>query len=408
MASLTKRLALAAIVGLLAGSASAFFLLLLDWSTAKSAAHHWLLWLLPVGGALVSWVYARYGKDAAKGNNLLLERIYDSDGGPVPLRMAPLVLLGTAITHLFGGSAGREGTAVQMGGSLADAVSRRFKLTSADRQLLILCGISGGFGSVFGTPLAGTVFALEVAFFGSIRIRRALIPCLAAALVGHYTVLAWGVHHASYNWGQLPAFSLTLLLKITIASILFGLTAWLFSALTHKMKAILTRLIPNVPLKSFVGGAILIALVYLLGTRSYLGLGLPLMDAAFEQPSAPYDFLGKLLFTSVTLGAAFQGGEVTPLFVIGATLGSTLGDLLAVSVPLLAGLGMIAVFGAAANTPLASVVLGLELFGIHGYGPLCILIGCAVAYCCSGRSGIYSSQQLRPAWSAIIRKRRNK
>ncbi|WP_042161734.1 voltage-gated chloride channel family protein [Paenibacillus gorillae] len=389
-----KWLALAIAAGLLAGTASAGFLALLEGATELRMTHGWLLWLLPIGGAIVSWMYSRYGKEAGKGNNLLLERIYESGGTAVPLRMAPLVLFGTVVTHLFGGSAGREGTAVQMGGSLADGLSRRIGLSAPERQILLMCGISSGFGSVFGTPLAGAVFALEVVALGFLHYRAA-IPCLLASFAGHFTVLAWGVRHASYSWGEVPAFSLMLLLKIVIASILFGLTAWLFSALTHRIKAMMTKWFPNAPLKSFIGGAIIIALVFVFGTRDYLGLGLPLLEQSFEQAASPIVFIAKLLFTTVTLGAGFQGGEVTPLFVIGSTLGSTLGGLLSASVPLLAGIGLIAVFGAAANTPLASVVMGIELFGIDGFGPLYMLIGCAIAYFCSGRGGIYSSQRPR-------------
>lgn len=390
---LWKWILLAAIVGILTGSISALFLASLHYVTDQRESQAWLLWLLPFGGALVSFIYMKYGQDSAKGNNLLLERIYMGNGS-VPLRMVPLVLFGTLVTHLFGGSAGREGTAVQMGGGLADFVGRRWQLNQAERQIILMCGISSGFGAIFGTPVAGAVFGLEVAALRVIPY-RALLPCLIASFVGHYVTLAWGIHHSSYSLGSMPAFSALLLMKIIIASILFGLTAWLFSTLMHRLKAIFTKVIPNPVFKSFAGGLLLIALVYLLGTRDYLGLGLPLMDLAFEESALPFTFLLKLLFTVITLGSGFQGGEVTPLFVIGSTLGSSLASLLSVSIPLLAGIGFVAVFGGATNTPIASFIMGLELFGFNGYSMLYLMIGCVVAYLCSGRIGIYSSQQTR-------------
>lgn len=387
------RLAVAAVVGICTGSASALFLTSLEWATETSMSHAWLLWLLPLGGALVSWLYMQYGKDAAKGNNLLLDRIYGGETA-VPLRMAPLVLFGTIITHLFSGSAGREGTAVQMGGSLAEVIGKRFKLCGAERKIILLCGISSGFGSVFGTPAAGAVFALEVAALGMISL-ESILPIFFASYVGHYTTLAWGVHHLHYSLGPVPPLSVMLLVKIAAASVLFGLAALLFVTLTHRLKAWFAKLLPNPMIKSFIGGLIIIALVYLIGSRNYLGLGLPLLQHSFEEAASPLAFLWKTIFTSITLGSGFQGGEVTPLFVIGSTLGSALANLLAVSVPLLAGIGLISIFSGATNTPLASFILGLELFGLHGFGWLYMLIGCAVAYLCAGAPGIYSAQRSR-------------
>lgn len=387
------RLAAASVTGVCAGSASALFLTSLEWAAEASMTHAWLLWLLPFGGALVSWLYLQYGKDAAKGNNLLLDRIYGGEAA-VPLRMAPLVLFGTIVTHLFSGSAGREGTAVQMGGSLAEQIGKRFKLNSTERKIILLCGISSGFGSVFGTPAAGAVFALEVAALGAISL-ESIVPIFLASYIGHYTTLAWGVHHLHYSIGAVPHPNGMLLLKIAAASILFGLAALLFVTLTHRLKAWFAKLLPNPMVKSFAGGIVIIGLVYLIGSRDYLGLGLPLLQHSFEEAAAPLTFLWKTIFTSVTLGAGFQGGEVTPLFVIGSAMGSALAKLLAVSVPLLAGIGLISVFSGATNTPLASFILGIELFGLHGYGWLYMLIGCAVAYLCSGASGIYSAQRSR-------------
>ncbi|GAA3400457.1 voltage-gated chloride channel family protein [Paenibacillus hodogayensis] len=381
---------LGGLVGLLTGSASALFLNALEWATDTRMTHPWLLWLLPVGGALVSYLYAKLGKDSAKGNNLILERIHEG-GGNVPLRMAPMVLFGTIVTHLFGGSAGREGTAVQMGGSLSGWIGSVMRLGPADRKIILMCGISSGFGSVFGTPLAGTLFGLEVLAIGLIRY-EALVPCFIASLVGDRVTAAWGVRHLTYSMGAVPGFSTALLLKIALASVMFGLCALLFSELTHWLKAVFSRTFRHPAVKSFCGGLLLIGMVYLFGTRDYLGLGIPLIQQSFQESAAPFAFLLKTLFTSVTLGAGFQGGEVTPLFAIGSSLGSAMAPYLHVPVPFLAAIGFIAVFSGATNTPIACFVMGMELFGSEG--ALYVFVGCAISFLFSGHTGIYTAQRI--------------
>lgn len=390
--SFAKWILLGGIIGILTGSASAIFLKGLDRVTLTRLEQPWLLYLLPVGGALVSYIYMKYGANSSKGNNLILEQIR---GGQetIPLRMAPLVLFGTLVTHLLGGSAGREGTAVQMGGSLAEGFGRLIRIDADDRRLLLMCGISGGFGSVFGTPLAGAIFGLEVIAIGMIS-HRALVPCFAASFVGNLTATyVWKVGHLHYEMGQVPALSGVVLLKVCFAAVLFGLTARLFSELCHFLKKWFTRLLPNPVIKTAVGGLAVIALVYVAGSRDYLGLGIPLIQDSFgDEGVSPFAFLWKLLFTSVTLGAGFQGGEVTPLFAIGAALGSSLADLLHLYGPFLAALGFIAVFCGAANTPLACFIMGIELFGSEG--AVYLMIACIISYVFSGHTGIYSSQQI--------------
>ncbi|WP_433743656.1 voltage-gated chloride channel family protein [Paenibacillus amylolyticus] len=397
--SLLKWIILGSGVGILTGSASAFFLHILDGVTQLRMEHTWLLFLLPVGGALVSFMYARYGKNSAKGNNLIIEEI-NKGNETIPLRMAPLVLFGTVITHLFGGSAGREGTAVQMGGSLAEWFGKLLRVGPVDRKILLICGISGGFGSIFGTPLAGTIFGLEVLAIGLIR-HEALIPAFIASFVGNIVATSfWGVTHLHYPIGEIPALSLIVILKVVFASILFGLTSIVFSELTHTLKKLYTRLFQNPMIKSAVGGMIIIALVYLFGTRDYLGLGIPLIEDSFTGEVHPFAFLGKLVFTSLTLGAGFQGGEVTPLFAIGATLGHTLASFLNLYAPFLAALGFIAVFCGATNTPIACFLMGIELFGSEG--AIYLFIACIVSYLFSGHTGIYTSQQIGISKSHLI------
>lgn len=404
-----KWIALGGAAGILTGTASAFFLTALDYVTEQRLHSPWLLFMLPLGGVLVSWLYFRYGLNSAKGNNLLLEQIRDTADaaapGPeagyerIPLRMAPLVLVGTLVTHLFGGSAGREGTAVQMGGSLAEALGRLVRLSPLDRKVLLMCGISGGFGSVFGTPLAGTVFALEVAAFGTLS-HAALLPGFISAWVGDLvTTRLWGVQHVHYSPGIIPAVETVAVLKVVAAAVLFGLASRTFSKLTHGMKRLYARWLANPLLRSAVGGLVVIALVLAAGTRDYLGLGLPLIAGSFQDEVSPFAFLWKLVFTAATLGAGFQGGEVTPLFAVGATLGHSLAGILHLPVPFLAALGFIAVFSGAANTPLAAVLMGIELFGSEG--AVYIFLACTVSYLFAGHTGIYASQRIGTAKSRL-------
>ncbi|MFE0558865.1 voltage-gated chloride channel family protein [Paenibacillus sp. NPDC058910] len=384
-----KWIVLGSVVGLMTGSASAFFLYSLDYVTSLRMENPWLLFFLPFGGAVVSYLYYKFGKSSTKGNNLILEQIHGGTES-VPLRMAPLVLIGTLITHLFGGSAGREGTAVQMGGSLSEWFGKLIRVTPADRKILLICGISGGFGSIFGTPLAGTLFGLEVLAIGLIS-HQALLPAFIASLVGNLIATSlWGVSHLHYPIGEIPALSFLVILKVIFASILFGLTSRLFSELTHSLKRWYSYFFRNSMIKSAVGGIIIIGLVYLLGTRDYLGLGLPLIEASFTDEVSPLAFLGKIIFTSLTLGAGFQGGEVTPLFAIGATLGNALSEWIGLYAPFLAALGFIAVFCGATNTPIACFIMGIELFG--GEGAVYMFMACVISYLFSGHSGIYTSQ----------------
>jgi H+/Cl- antiporter ClcA len=383
---------LGALVGVLCGISSAVFLHSLEWATRTQDDHSWLLFLLPFAGFGIGWVYHRFGKPVEGGNNLLLDRIHNErTASEIPFRLAPLILFGTVATHLFGGSAGREGTAVQMGGTLANLLMSVFRLGRRNRRLLIMSGISGGFGAVFGTPLAGTIFGLEVLSVGRVSY-EALIPCFVASVIGDLVCRALGVHHAVYRLGvPIPALTPTLWLLILVAGVLFAGAAFLFSELTEAISHEAKRRITYPPLRPFVGGLLIIALTFAVGSRDYLGLSLPLLPLAFSpQGLVLFAFALKLLFTAVTLGTGFKGGEVTPLFVIGATLGASFARLTGQPIGFFAALGFVAVFAGAANTPLACILLGIELFGAPLGLP--IAAACIVSYLLSGHRGIYGSQ----------------
>ncbi|RMF52759.1 MAG: voltage-gated chloride channel protein [Chloroflexota bacterium] len=382
---------LGGVVGVLAGIASTIFLVSLRWATQTRLDQPYLLFLLPLAGMLLGAIYQRFGGTAARGTNLVIEEV-NLNRARIPLRMAPLVLLGTILTHLCGGSVGREGTAVQMGASLADGVRRALGLRGENRRLLLMAGISGGFGSVFGTPLAGFVFGLEVQRVGRIRY-DGIVPCLAAATIGDLTARALGVTHPLHApLAQMPL-DLPLLIKVLIASIAFGLTSILFVELLHAIKHVFGKLIKSLPLRLAVGGVIVIALTLLLNTQAYLGLSEDLIEQSLRTGEVPtFAFILKLIFTAITLGSGFIGGEVTPLFVMGATLGHELGAAFGIDPTWLAGIGFAAVFAGASNTPLACTLMSIELFGSGS--ALYMALACFTAYLASGHRGIYSTQRI--------------
>jgi len=387
---LVKWLIIASLVGIIVGSASAFFLNSLSWATNWRENHVWIISLLPIGGLIIGFSYYYLGSDVVKGNNQLLEEFYKPKH-IIPLKMAPLVLFGTVITHFFGGSAGREGTAVQMGGAIADQFTKIFKLRARDRRILLIVGISAGFSSVFATPLAGAIFALEVLVLGRMRY-EAILASLISAVVADYSCNWWGVAHTHYHILSVPDISPENFLWSLFVGIVFGLTSMLFSRSTHYWGKLFAKIVKYPPLRPFYGGIIIAIVVFLMGTTKYIGLGVPMIVQSFTEDLNSYDFILKLLFTSFTLGAGFKGGEVTPLFFIGATLGNALVWFVPLPLSLLAGMGFVAVFAGATNTPIACIFMGIELFGAQS--AIYIAIACVVSYIFSGHTSIYTSQKI--------------
>ena len=384
------------VIGTLSGAASAGFLWLLDRTIALRGRHLWLLALLPVLGVVSAWLYRQFGKESEGGGSLILDEVLEFKGR-VPTRMAPLVLVGTLLTHLGGGSAGREGTAVQMGASLARTFGKLpwgwLNLTQTRQRLLLMAGVSAGFGSLFGTPFAGALFGMEVIAIGKFHY-EGLIICSAASVVGDWVCRWLGVHHSHYLVQAVP-FDFPLSLKLAAFAVPVAVLAGAFSEVSHGLARKTKDLFKDRwMLRPILGGLAIGAMFLLFRDEGYLNLGLPWLSRIFQDgtPVAPWAFALKFLFTCVTLGFGFKGGEVTPLFVIGALLGAALSPLFGLPTPYLAAIGFIAIFAAASNTPIASTMMGIELFGGAFVPPFALT--CFLAYVLVGHRGIYGGHRI--------------
>jgi H+/Cl- antiporter ClcA len=336
----------------------------------------------------IGLLYYYLGQKVVKGNNLILEE-YEQPKEMISFRMVPLVFVSTLLTHLFGGSAGREGTAVQIGASISDQFTKCFNLNKEERRILILMGVSAGFAAVFGTPLAGFVFALEFSYYKKIH-WKAILPSFLVAFVADYFCRYTGVIHTQYAILSQFNYSFSSFLYLILIGFLSGIVAVVFIKMNHFFHIIFPKIISFPPLRPLLGGIVIALIVILTKNTTYIGLGIETILDAFLHPLHQYDFILKILFTTFTLGAGFKGGEVTPLFFVGATLGNALFIFIPFPLDILAGIGFVAVFAAATNTPLACAVMGAELFGFVHFPYL--LVACFVAYLCSAQSSIYAVQ----------------
>lgn len=380
-------LVLAAAVGLVCGGVGTAFHLSVEAVTELRGEHGWILWLLPVAGLAIVALY-KATKCEGMGTNNVIRAV--QSGEPVSPLLVPAIFLGTVLTHLCGGSAGREGAALQMGGSIGYNVGKLFHLSDHDRRTATVCGMAAFFSALFGTPLAATLFAMMVEDVG-LTFSVAFVPGFLAALIAYGVSLACGIAPTSFALTSAPALTANAALRVMVLGAACAVVTRLFCGLLHFTEHELPRRLPNPWVRVAVGGVVVVSLSYLMGVGRYNGAGMGVISAAVEQGEAlPWDFLCKALLTAITLASGFKGGEVVPSFYIGATFGCVAGPLLGLPAGFSAAVGLVAVFCGATNTLIPSVLLAFELF--HGEGLELIALGCGVCYMLSGYHGLYSSQ----------------
>lgn len=383
-----KWLAVAAATGVICGLVGSAFYLAVMSATTLRGANPWLLWLLPVAGAAIALTY-KFTKLDGIGTDTVIDAIHE--GRVISVLLVPVIFVSTAATHLFGGSAGREGAALQIGGSLGQNIARVFRLDDKDRRLATLCGMSALFAALFGTPLTATIFALEVISVGELYY-AGLVPCLASSLVSYGVTHLFNIAPTHFDVTA-PALAPDMLWRVAVLGVACAVMSVILCLMMHQSERIFKKYVPNGILRAVLGGVVIIALTYLVGTTDYNGAGTDVIAAAIERGEArPWDFALKLLFTAITLSAGFKGGEMVPTFFIGATLGCALGPVLGIPAEFAAAVGLAALFCGAVNCPVASVTLAVEIFGADGI--IYFAVAAVIAYMLSGYSGLYRSQKI--------------
>ena len=388
--ALAKLVLLALLAGVVCGGVGTAFYHAIVLATRLRVAHPWLLYLLPVAGLLTALLYGLLKMEKDPGTNAVLRATTERES--VPARLAALIFSGTFLTHLCGGSAGREGAALQIGGGLGTALSRLLKLTEGETRLMTMCGMSAVFSAVFGTPLTAAVFSIEVASVGTIS-STAVLPCILSSMTAAYIARLLGAAGEAYVLQGVPALSLNSLWPALVLGLVCALVSIVFCEVMHASHRAFSRYFPNRYVRVAVGAALVVGISLLVGTGRYNGAGADVIEGAIGGRALPYDGLLKLLLTAVTLGCGLKGGEIVPAFFVGSTMGCLLGPLVGLSASFGAGLCMVGMFCGIVNCPIASMVLSVELFGGAGL-PLFALV-CAVSFACSGRHSLYSAQSFQ-------------
>lgn len=384
-----KWVAISVIIGVATGLIGSLFGLVLSFVTNLRTSHPWLLFLLPAAGLIIVFIYNITGSSNNKGTNLVITAIHSNED--VPGKVAPLIIVSTLLTHLCGGSAGREGAALQIGGSVGNELAKFFALDEKDTRILIMCGMSGCFAALFGTPIAATIFSMEVISVG-IMYYAALVPCTLSAIIGAGISSLFHLHSAHYDIGILPAFTISTVVKLMVISMIFALASIVFCIVLHKTSALFNKHFPVPYIRIIFAAIFIIALRFLTGTDAYLGAGTEIIDQSFVTQSVWWACILKILFTAITLGGGFKGGEIVPTLFIGATLGSFLGPVFGLPVGLCAACGMVTVFCGVTNCPVTSLILSIEMFG--GESIKFCMVCIAVGYLLSGYYSLYNSQKI--------------
>ncbi|MDE6965199.1 MAG: chloride channel protein [Lachnospiraceae bacterium] len=379
----------AIISGIVVGAAGTFFYFCMSFVTDSRADHPWLIWLLPFGGLLIVGAYHILHSENDSGTNLVLSSIHSGD--KLPIRMAPLIFVSTLITHLLGGSSGREGAALQLGGSIGNELGKLFRFDEKDKHIMTMCGMSAAFSALFGTPMAAAIFSMEVVSVGIMHY-SALVPCVIASLIAHAIAGRFGAEAEIFLLDRIPAFTTGTAIKISLLAALCALVSILFCILLHQAEHLYHKFFPNPYIRIFAGGCIVIALTLMTGSQIYNGSGIALIEPSMEGHARPEMFLLKMLFTAATLGAGFKGGEIVPSFCIGGTFGCLFGNLIGFSPSLCTAAGMTAVFCGVTNSPITSLLISFEMFGYEGMPYFLLTV--AFSYMLSGYYGLYHSQKI--------------
>ena len=383
-----KWLIIAGLTGAVGGVVGSVFNISVARATALREANPWLLFLLPAGGIVIAAIY-HFTKMENVNTNTLIDSVHL--GEKVPVILVPVIFLGTVITHICGGSAGREGAALQIGGGIGDSVGQLFRLDEKDMRLATLCGMSAVFSALFGTPLTAALFALEVISVG-VFYYSGLVPCIVSAVTAYGVSRLFGIAPTRFIVTFLPL-NADLLWRVAVMAILCAIMSSVFCLVMHGMDFLAERYLKNKFFRAAIGGVIVLGLTWLVGTTDYNGAGVgPITDAIEKGIAIPDAFLWKLLFTAISLGCGFRGGEVVPTFFVGATLGCVVGPILGIPAGFAAAVGLVAVFCGAVNCPIASIVLSIELFG--SVELTYFAVACGIAYMLSGYFGIYRSQKI--------------
>lgn len=378
----------ATLMGVIGGILGAAFHKCLEVVTQTRENNKWLILLLPVAGVAITAMYRLFGNRGKLNTNRILEAA-DTDE-KVPLIMAPLIFIGTTLTHLFGGSAGREGAALQLGGSLGYNIGKLFKLNKSDRHIIVMTGMSSFFSAMFGAPLTAAIFSLEVIRVGYVR-HCGFMPCMLSSVIAYEVAKAMGTHGVRF-FVTTPQISLDVLIKAIVLAVLCALVSILFCVAIKKTSVMLHKAIPNPYLRTIAGSAIIVGLATALGTTDYNGAGMEVIARAMNGQAMPLAFALKIIFTAVTIAAGFKGGEIVPTLFIGATFGCTAGALLGLNPGFAASIGFVALFCGVVNCPFASVALAVEVFGAEGL--LIYAVACAVSFMMSGNFSLYKSQKI--------------
>lgn len=384
-----KWIIFAIIVGIIVGLCGTAFYFALSLVTVLRTQNSWLIFLLPLGGAGIVAMYRILHNEKDTGTNLVISAIHSDD--ELPLRMAPLIFVSTLITHLFGGSAGREGAALQMGGSIGNALGRLFRFDDKDKHVMIMCGMSAAFSALFGTPMAAAILPMEMVSVG-VMYYIALVPCVISSLIAHGIAYSFGVSNEMFIIRSIPKFGIISSIEISVLAILCALVSILFCALLHKSEDLYKRFFANPYVHAIVGGCIIIVLTLLVGNQDYNGTGINIIAHCINGTVRPEAFLLKMIFTALTLGAGYKGGEIVPSFFTGAAFGCLFGNLLGFSPTLCTAVGMTAVFCGVTNCPITSLLISFELFGYDGMPYF--LLATALSYMLSGYFGLYRSQKI--------------